>query len=158
TTTYSPSTLATTITQPGSLSTVTTKDLLGRVVRVKDPEGNVETITYNSLGWKLSDVHPVTGTTTWSYDDAGKVTQKTDANGKTVKMVYDAAGRVQIVDYAPFGNSTCTHATQSVAAEDTCSLWDYATTAGDPSNGKGQVVKVTDPAGTTQFGYDVAGR
>src|SRR5262249_5847296 len=67
-TTYSPSTLTTTIIEPGSLTTQKVVDLLGRVVKITDPAGNFETFAYNSLGFRVSSTHPVTGTTTISFD------------------------------------------------------------------------------------------
>lgn len=48
--------------------------------------------TYNVMGWTETDTHPATGTTTYAYDNTGRLLSTTDAEGSTTSSTYNAFG------------------------------------------------------------------
>ena len=44
-------------------------------------------------------ISPDTGTTTYTYDPAGNLTSKTDANGITISYQYDALNRLTLINF-----------------------------------------------------------
>jgi RHS repeat-associated protein len=87
---------------------------------------------------------PYTGVSTYVEDPAGNVTSRTDANGATTTMVYDALNR-----------RTSAVSTRSGYTTETCS-WAYdSTTAGN--YGIGRLASVTDPTGSTTYTYERRG-
>ncbi len=75
---------------------------LGQLTSVADNNGNSWTYTYNLLGQKATATDPGTtagagstqaGTTHYSYDGIGNVTQATDPAGTVLTYKYDALGR-----------------------------------------------------------------
>lgn len=80
--------------------TVVKHDALDRVTEVTDPNGLITSYTYNGLGDLLQLQSPDTGTTTYTYDEAGNRSGQVDANGKVVAFQYDALNRLRMVDYA----------------------------------------------------------
>jgi RHS repeat-associated protein len=84
------------------------------------------------LGWTTSKKDPDTGTTTYSYDNAGQLLSTLDARGTTLSYTYDAVGRKRTV-----WNGAVTSGTK--LAE-----WTYDTLA------SGTVVK-GQPATSTRF-------
>jgi YD repeat-containing protein len=75
---------------------------LGRLQGVTAPDGIVRTWLYDTANGKdllISETHPESGTTSYdSYDGAGNLKQKTDANGTVFKYTYDANNRLRIVE------------------------------------------------------------
>ena len=52
-------------------------------------------MVYDSLGRKTSIIDPDMGTWSYVYDDAGRMTQQTDAKGNVLKFFYaDPIGRL----------------------------------------------------------------
>jgi len=92
-------------------------------------------------GRQLSTTSPDTGVTTYRYDAAGHLSEKTDADGVTVTYDYDAAGRLTALHYP------------DVAYDQT---FTYDEPASD--NGAGRLTQVADATGTTRLHYDPAGR
>ncbi len=69
-------------------------DLLGNLTRIEDAAGNVITMTYDSLGRKLSMSDPDMGAWYYAYDDSGYLVAQVDARGVTTTLAYDPLGRV----------------------------------------------------------------
>lgn len=71
-------------------------DSLGRLIRVRQPEQEVNT--------NLNLTDPLTGNSQWSggftYDVLGNVVTGTDANGTVITNAYDRAGRVKTRSYS----------------------------------------------------------
>jgi YD repeat-containing protein len=95
------------------------------------------TWTYDSRGYLQSENHPESGTTTYTRDNLGQVTQKQDARGGpgTVSYTYDADGRLLTVN-APGTSDDVTMTYNSL----------------------GQLTKQVNAAVETTFGYDSLGR
>ena len=54
--------------------------------------GHTVTIAYDDVGNRTSLTDPDAGTSTWEYDNNGRVTRHTDARGKVTQTWYDAFG------------------------------------------------------------------
>jgi RHS repeat-associated protein len=90
--------------------TTYTYDAAGRVQTRVDPRGNCAgctpanftwTYTYNAAGQQLTEQDPLGHMPqTNVYDDAGRLTSSTDANGHTTSYTYDDANRV-LTETAP---------------------------------------------------------
>jgi RHS repeat-associated protein len=80
-------------------------DALNRRTKVTFADGKAVSYTYdqglNEIG-RLSAMSDPSGTTAWSFDQYGRVTQKTQKTGKislTTKTAYDSGGRVAAITY-----------------------------------------------------------
>jgi RHS repeat-associated protein len=115
-------------------------DLLGNLVRVTDAQGNLTTVTWDSLGRKLTGCDPDTGCTSYTYDAAGHILSTRDAKGQTSSFTYDALGR---------------RLTKTLA--DGRQVRWYYDEAGHGA-GKGVLTSVTELSGSESRSYDAAGR
>jgi len=147
-----------------------------RLASTTDAEGRVWTYSYNALGrlarvtaedaiereWSIdgrnlvvAETHPESGTTQFTYDAAGVLQTKTDANGTVTAYTYDgndrvrtitAGGLVTAIAYAPGSDDreTAVNASSGV-------IWRY-----DPATGR--LRQRQDAIGgklfTTMFEYD----
>ena len=94
---------------------LTSYDIYGNLLEVKDYEGNPSWIRYDELG-----IHPVKG---WSseigsesnpawqagYDTAGNIINMTDANGQTTYYAYDEFNRLENVQLSGESEPTTSH-------------------------------------------------
>lgn len=115
-------------------------DVQGNLVKTTDAQGNVTSITYDSLGRKLSMDTPDMGSWSYDYDPNGNLIKQTDAQGQVLEFEYDALNRL-IKKYAGAG---------------TLAAYIYDDTA--KSNCIGRLSKVIDQSGSTEFFYDNLGR
>ena len=75
-------------------------DALDRLTQVIDPKGLNTTYSYNGLGDQIQLSSPDTGVTNVSYNAAGQVATKQDANDANPhNYTYDALGRPKTVSY-----------------------------------------------------------
>ncbi|ALN79702.1 RHS repeat-associated core domain protein [Lysobacter antibioticus] len=75
-------------------------DALDRLTQVTDPKGLNTTYGYNGLGDQIQLSSPDTGVTNFSYNAAGQVATKQDANDANPHTyTYDALGRTKTVSY-----------------------------------------------------------
>lgn len=98
--------LATVTDAQGHVTLFDTYDTYGHPGRSTDPNGVVTTMTYTPEGWLQSTTRDSTGTpatTTMSYNAVGDVIQTTDADGVVVSYTYDDARRLTDITDA-FGN------------------------------------------------------
>ncbi len=117
-TTFSYSRLSTTVTDADGARKTETRDYLGRIVevieyndleqfrttyeysaagdllQVVDNDGNTTTISYDSLGRKISMDDPDMGYWQYTYDANGNLKTQTDAKGQVITFGYDALNRV----------------------------------------------------------------
>jgi RHS repeat-associated protein len=148
------------ITEHSGGSATTTRyirDTLGRLVRICDPLASacsVETgdprhsveITYDSLSRRVRLADPDTGTWTYRYDGAGRITTQTDARGVSIGYTYDAAhGRRAGEDLDGDANPDITYL-----------YGDQQSPV--PPNAKGRLVEVASPEGSFFYSYDSRGR
>ncbi|MFL6232995.1 MAG: RHS repeat-associated core domain-containing protein [Thermoanaerobaculia bacterium] len=93
------------MTQPwagsGSTTAVTsyTYNVQDHLSTVTDAEGNATTYTASDRDLVTQEVSPVSGATTYSYNEHGKRVTETDARAVTVSKTYDALDRLTFIDY-----------------------------------------------------------
>jgi YD repeat-containing protein len=147
-----------------------------RLKRLTDAKGSNWEYTYNSLGllrkvegpdnvvreWQYFsgtnllqfETHPESGTTTYEYDEAGMLTDKTDQNNVHIEYDYDSNDRLETVTAAD-GVTTITYESGSDNRESTSENGVASAYTYDPS---GRLRRRTDTVDSktfeTQFGYD----
>ena len=131
------------------------KDL--NITKTMRPNGEVETMTYDSDGNLLNVTTASTGgTTTYTYDSVfNQVTSITDPNGNTTTMEYDAQGNlITITD--PLNNQTLMeYDSRGLLLTTTDALNNVTTNTYDAA---GNLISTTGPLGNaTTFTYDTAG-
>ena len=108
-------------------------DAFGRVISATDARGAVRTFTYDRLGRQLTSTQNVQGrveAATTSYDAYGRALSVTDAEGQVTTYVHDDATRSLTVTSPEGIVVTTIH------------------------NRHGQMVRVTDAAGATEYTFD----
>jgi RHS repeat-associated protein/uncharacterized repeat protein (TIGR01451 family) len=148
---------------PNGLGYVTSYgyDTLGNQTHFEDAAGNVITMTYDSLGRRVSLDDPDSYDPTapgepgrWSYvyDANGNLARQEDARGQAVCFYYDALDRLQGKVYLDAPASICP---ASPANYDVAYQYDDTT---DGNYGLGRRTGMADPSGSTTWKYDLAGR
>ena len=166
-TTYSYSGLSTTITDPDGGMKKETRDYLDRIgevveygesqeaftttyaynaagdlLTVTDALANVTTLTFDSLGRKISMTDPDMGYWSYTYDANGNLSTQTDAKGQVITFAYDELNRI----------ASKTYSTSDPAVT-------YAYDSASVTNGKGRLSSVSTTNATTAYGaYDAMGR
>ncbi|GBF38276.1 RHS repeat-associated core domain protein [Leptospira johnsonii] len=119
-------------------------DLAGRISEIIDPENGTTTIETDFGGRKTKVISPDSGKIEYEYDpNTGKLSKQKYQNGSSIQYAYDSLGRVSQVK----GDSPETGAV----------YYSYEYDDPEKENGIGRLTKVTDPLGTTEFGYDLRG-
>jgi RHS repeat-associated protein len=113
-------------------------DQLDRLTAEQDPKGLTTGYFYDGLDDQTGIASPDTGNTVKTYDAAGNVQTSTDARGAKTTYTYDALNRVTKAQYA----------------DGTSSTYQYD----QGQNGIVHLTRMTDPAGITQWTYDIHGR
>ncbi len=119
----------------------------GLVASVVDANGTETTYSYNGYEEMIEQVSKDSGTTTYVYDSAGRVTQKTLADGGAEQVTtvysYDSADRLTEIDYGNNGADI----TLSYDLDDSQHGYD-----------KGRLSRISDESGITDYKYDALGR
>jgi len=167
--------------QSTSSSWVIDYDAAGERVKVTDPDGRVRDLTYDTMGrLSTSKEYPSgqsTLTTTYHYDAASELTSVDDPRAITLHLVYDNLGRrIQrygtqgqtTIDSETFGYDAGGNMTSASGAAASIALgYDDASRLSSLTEGAastsytyslGRVTAMTDPAGTSGYGYDAVGR
>ena len=110
-----------------------------QVTKVTDPLGNTTIYEYDAAGRITKTSSQDTGTTTYAYNVTGTLAGKIDANGTTIAYTYNSVNKLIRIEY-PDASQNITY------TYDAC------------TNGKGRICTMTDPSGTTAYGYDKLGR
>lgn len=140
-------------------------DPLGRVSEIEDAHLNVTTMEYDLLGRRLlladpdlsqCGPDPTICPWTYEYDDAGRLTSRTDAKGQVVDFDYDELGRLISQEWSCGSASGCT-------GSDEGDSWFFYDGATSPTSAVepweiGSLTYVVDESGSTQFDSDSAGR
>jgi len=79
-------------------------DVLGQLTSSQSVDGETTTFTYDDFGRMTQEVHPDRGTTSMDYNMLGQVVSTTDANGQTVDYIYDFS-RLNEIRYPTSGSS-----------------------------------------------------
>jgi YD repeat-containing protein len=109
-------------------------DVLGQLTSSQSVDGETTTFTYDDFGRMTQEVHPDRGTTSMDYNMLGQVVSTTDANGQTVDYIYDFS-RLNEIRYPTSGSLNDI-------------TYDYGS-RGDGINGAGRVTQITQGSGTT---------
>ena len=128
-----------TMDSPGDVVTSYDYDIHGNLSSVTGAEHNQTIYEYDDMGQVVTILSPDTGTTRYAYDEAGRLISKTDANGITTTYRYDVLNRPTAVVFPDV--------TQNIT---------YSYDQG--AFGKGMRTGMTDPSGSTAFGYSSRGR
>jgi RHS repeat-associated protein len=129
---------------PSGARTTYVYDAAGRLKSTVDPRGNepgadpskyTTSYEYDDTGRLVTTTDPLGHTTTSTYDAAGRLQAKTDANGHTTSYEYDELGR-QVAVHHPDGSTTRSH-------------YDKLDNLDSSTNGLGK---------TTTYEYDKLGR
>jgi RHS repeat-associated protein len=88
-----------------NLTTVTTYDLAGNAVAVRDPLGHLSTFGYDALNRLISTTNALTGTTRYEYDAVGNRIIVTDVLTRATRYEYDQLNRL-ITTTLPDGSWT----------------------------------------------------
>ncbi len=130
---------------PGGVATTSySYDAADDLASVTDPNGNTTTYRYDDFGRLAREDSPVAGVAEHAYDPAGNLVSTTDARGATTTRTYDADDR-------PLTSSS------SLAGEPTETVtWTYD----DPTPGGfglGRLASMSDPSGETAYAYERRG-
>lgn len=129
-------------------------DRAGRLVRTIFPDGSAEELTLDGAGNVLERTTP-DGTTTFTYDERGRMRSRTVPGRGTTTYDYDADGRLK-EEIGPDGRKTTyTYGADHRLASVTDGLGGVTTFSYD---GDGRLTSVTDPLGrTTTYQHDARG-
>ncbi|MEJ2285993.1 MAG: RHS repeat-associated core domain-containing protein, partial [Desulfobacterales bacterium] len=114
-------------------------DIHGNLSSVTDAENHQTIYEYDDMGRVVTTLSPDTGSTKYAYDEAGSLVSKTDANGITTTYGYDSLNRLKAVSFPD--------TTQNIT---------YSYDEGQ--FGMGRRTGMSDPSGSTTFGYSNRGR
>lgn len=118
-------------------------DALDQVIGVLDPAGLPTNYQYNGLGDLVLLQSQDTGATSFAYDGAGNLQTKIDSRGVAANYTYDALDRITSVSY-PDSSRNVSYTYD--AAPEAC-FW-------GEKFAKGQLSRITDASGTTEYCYD----
>lgn len=99
--------LSTVTNAAGHVTTLEAYDANGRVGQITDPNGLVTTLSYTPRGWlkqRTSSGEGLTETTTYDYDNVGKMTKVTLPDNSYINYSYDDAHRLTKISDS-LGNS-----------------------------------------------------
>ncbi len=151
-------------------------DDLGNLLKVTDPAGKETRYTYDCNGKMLTQVDALGNTTEYSYDGNMNLLRKTFPNQSNVSYQYDAMDRLnrvvdQLDNVTRFEYDSVGNLTKKILPDGGIYTYEYndagfLTKETDPLgnvtqktyNAKGDVLTVTDAAGTTTYTYDKFGR
>ncbi len=148
-TTYAFDALQRLVSSTDAISGVTnaTVNQLDQTTKIEDPRTNDTDYVYNAFGDVTQLTSPDTGTATFVYDPAGNVTQMTDARSVVTNYTYDALNRLLTVAY-PSDSSLNVTLTYD----------DNPSTPGNCGTSIGELCRVVDPSGTTDYKYNALGQ
>ena len=122
-------------------------DLLGNLLSVTDTKGNASSMTYDTLGRKVTMHDPDMGNWSYTYDANGNLLTQVDAKSQKLCFTYDELNRRRQKN---FGTTTvpCGSLTIIYRYDDTVTTY----------NRIGRLRQVVDPAQSVTFQYDSRGR
>jgi YD repeat-containing protein len=146
----------TTATAPGNMSFTFTYTAGGRLATATDPTGAVVTYTYDAAGDLVSARDPLGGTRTYTYDQH-RLTRVVDKHGQTlVQNTFDSVHRVVSQTDADNKSLTLVYDTPAKGATRVTDPLNAATTY--YFDGFHRTTDTTDPTGrTASYAYDAQG-
>ena len=140
------------------------------LTKITDASSNVRNFVYNGLGKRTSaeDLHATSdasfGTWTYTYDDAGNLTQTVDPKSQTIDYTYNDINQVLTENYTG-GTGTevtytyggCTNGTGKLCNIDTVQAVDTDYTYNSNSGVASEVKTISSTGYTTSYTYDRQG-
>jgi RHS repeat-associated protein len=118
--------------------------------------------SYDLMGRLTNVVTPESGQISFQFNNAGLVSQRTDARGVITKYVYDGLSRLTGKNYTiPQGNTSaampnvCDPAGNPTPSQSVCYFYDQG---GSSVYALGRLTKVVDASGSNVFTFDQLGR
>ncbi len=136
-----------------------TYDLLGRLLTVTKGSGSdasQTSITYDLAGRKTAMTDPDMGDWDYGYDALGELLTQTDARNCTTTLTYDDLGRLTQKAYA--GAGACDTTSDTTFYYDGATFTFLGNTIGSSTYATGQRTGMSDGSGATQWTYDNRGR
>jgi len=133
-----------TVSQPWTTGTADTQyayDIQDHLAQVTDAEANVTTFTTSDRDLQTRQVSPVSGTTTYAYNEHGQLTTQVDARNVTTTRTVDALDRVTLAHSSHVLTPDVTYAYDTPCAF-----------------GKGRLCSITQSATVVGYAYDRFGR
>lgn len=148
-------------------STYYAYDGLKDLTNITDALGNIRNFTYDGLGRRLTaqDLHPTSSATfgTWSYtyDDAGDLTQQVDPKNQTTTYNYDNLNRVASESFGGQTQITYTYDTCTQGIGRLCVASSSDAITSDAYSALGQLTQegktIASATYTTSYAYDWQG-
>jgi RHS repeat-associated protein len=133
-------------------------DTNNNLTSVKDANNNTTSYKYDDKGRVYQVISPDTGKTTYGYDPAGNMISKTDAKVMTISYVYDAANRLTNINFPSDTGIIYVYDNCVNGKDRLCSMTDASGTTTYAFTPKGQVAKETKTIDSiqyvTQYAYD----
>ncbi|MBU1030772.1 MAG: hypothetical protein KKB65_06065, partial [Nanoarchaeota archaeon] len=150
-------------------------NILGRLIKAINPEGQITTKEYNSIGQVTAETYPDSGKTTFLYDLNGNPIKLVDALGRVIRFEYDKLNRptkvvwedynpkegkpVIAVEYFYDSNSQCKFKENSIGK--ICRIKDFSGIIDFKYNEKNQIVEevktINGKEYSTKYEYNNAG-
>jgi len=108
---------------------------------ITDPKENTTQYQYDDFRRRFKVISPDTGTTAYVHDEAGNISQKTDARGTVVHYTYDALNRITAIQFPADSTQNITYSYDSTSV----------------TYGKERLTGRTDSSGSYTFYYDARG-
>ena len=126
----------------GTVSTLYGYDVQDHLTSVTDGQGNETSYTYSDRDLMTAEVSPVSGSSSFAYNDHGELIQSTDGRGLTTSRTVDAADRVTLINY-PGTDPDATFAYSRQVGD-----------IGNPTTQVGHLFEMSRGDATTDYGYD----
>lgn len=136
-------------------------DAYGRLIGTRDPNGNVNSVTYNAANQIIAETHADGGVKRFVYNNFGEQIQVTDEAGYRTRNRYDRAGRLiavaQEVTANAFGTAVPTSIPGFLAAGVVVLQHGYDEAGRRISETSGEVMDDGVTPETTRYWYDLQG-
>jgi len=132
------------VSQPWTTGTADTHyfyDVQDHLSQVTDAEGNITTYTTSDRDLQTQQVSPVSGTTTYAFNEHGQLTSQLDARGITTTRTPDELDRIRLLHYSDGMTPDVTYAYDTPCAF-----------------GKGRLCTITQSGTAIGYAYDRFGR
>jgi RHS repeat-associated protein len=131
-------------------------DALGRVVYIRDEEGNVSKVSYDING-NVATTRDASGNTisSYEYDSMGRLKETRDSSNLVTLYEYDVMGRLTKAITSTADNTRTSAYTYDERGNLVTSVENYKMTSLASYDDRGNVISLTDPnGGVTGYTYD----
>jgi YD repeat-containing protein len=133
-------------------------DILDNLIFISDSQGNITTITYDTLSQKIAMKDVDMGNWSYDYDANGNLIKQTDAKGQVVGFEYDELNRVKKKWGEASGETVPISSSNYYYNDDLRALFPSEIEDLQTQQKIGRLDKIVYPSGQTEFLYDNMGR